>query len=393
MSQDIHGQLTGGFFGHDRIGHNTPDNEASETYRPYLPISYPAPWLPGLRVDDGHPVHGQVAISHQMLVGVDKSGALVPAGMVCGDTGTNASHATGAGYYAVKYSQTDVDFGVIHPFTGAAVTVGQVAFLAAPTDGVNTDVVTFPDGTTKSPSTPEITAAKACDLFPGGKAKPIGVAVRNVWQYLGGTKVSSTTNGILYTLDGMIPVKWKFQNYMHEMGTAIVSSIYLRLTWIGDNTTDLTTVASGLSITGYTQTNYGRSFVHFTGAKGTSAGQFHVGSLVKASEALGDAGHFAPFNTTSDKVDLAVGRVMGVQALYPAKDFLNRVRTLWDKSRLGGPLQDPNPASIMMGGSVTGGLPYPQNLGTDGLLKLALTQNKTPDAKMYTVVYVMVKFA
>jgi len=175
MAFDINNQYSGNLFGKDRIGHTTPDAEATETLRPWLPVSYPAPWLPALRQDQGHPLLAGIALSSQMLIAQDKSGALIPAGMRCGDTGNNANHATGAGYVALKYGQVDADFGVINPFTGAAVAAGDVVYIAAPTDGVNTDVITFPDGSTDSPSTGEITAAKACDLIPGGRSKPIGV--------------------------------------------------------------------------------------------------------------------------------------------------------------------------------------------------------------------------
>lgn len=392
MPFDIHGQYSGNMLGKDRQGHTTPDPEATELFRPWLTVPYPAPYLPAIRQDQGHPVLAGKVLSVGMVVGLDKSGAIVPAGMKCGNSGAGLDHANGVGYYALKYSQVDVDFGVINPLTGDPVTAGEIVYLAAPNDGVNTDVVTFPDGTTDSPSTNEITAAKACDLFPGGKVRPIGCAIRDVWAYIGGTTVSSTTNGILYTLDGVLPLKYKVHNYMHEMGTAIQTEFVLRLPWIGTSPSDLTTVATNLSITGYTQSNYGRSFVHFTGTKGASAGNLYLGCLVKASEALGDAGHYAPFVEGTDTIDLKVGRVIGLEEMYPAKDYLNRVRTLWDPSRLIGPVKDPNSASIMMGGSQTAGLPYQLNLGTDGLLKKCLDQGKVPDAKMYTFVYVFIRF-
>lgn len=467
MAQDIHGQYSGILFGpRDRQGFNTPDNEASETLQPYLPISYAAPWLPGLRQAQGHPIGGQVAISTQMIVGVDKNGYLVPAGMrsgtqaqfksvsitnrvltskvatftanntfvegqsvtISGYTGgdavlngtwvvdaakstefvliiDNADITTGAGtgtsvvvaanagsYFAVKYSQTDADFLVTNVKTGAACAAGDVAVLAAPSDGVAGDVITFPDGSTYTILAGDLTFVATCNMFPGGKAKPVGIAVRDVWQNMGGVTVSSTTGGINYTCDTMIPIKFKFHNYMHEMGTAVRTEFYLRLTWIGNNTTDLATVASGLSISGYTQSNESRSFVHFTGAKGAAAGGLHVGALVKASTALGDSGHYGLLNTAAgDGADEKIGRVLAIQEMYPAKDYLNRVKTLWDTSKMGGTWTEPNKASVMMGGQTTGGLDYALNLGTNGLLKKALDQGKTPDAKMYTVVYVLIR--
>jgi hypothetical protein len=394
MSQDVHNQYTGVLFNKDRQGITTPDAEASERLRPYLPVSYSAPYLPGLRVDDGHPILGQIAISSQMLVGVDKSGALVPAGMRSGNTGSSpgGAHATGAGYFALKYSANDVKWGVLHPLTGAVVTANAVAVIAAPSDAANSDVITFNDGTTYTVQTGDIAPAQSCNLFPGGIVKPLGVAIQNVWQYLGATVVSSTTNGILYTLNGVVPIKWRFHGYMHEMGTAIQTQYYLRLPYIGNDAKDLQAVCTALSMT-FTHSDFARSFVHATGTQGASAGQLHVGCLVKASTAIGDAGHYAPWVAGTDGVDLIVGRCMAIEATYPPKDFLNRVKTLWDNSRLGGPLQQPSQAAVMMGGSQTGGIDWALNLSTDAALKAALDQGKTPDPKMYTYVYVMVDLA
>jgi hypothetical protein len=377
MAFDINNTYTGSLFGRDRIGHTTPDAEATECLRPWLPVPYPAPYLPAIRQDQGHPVLANVVLSSQQLVGQDKSGAFVPAGLFCG---TQATFSLGGAYCALKYGQSDVGFAY-NAITGNLVAAaGEVAVIASPSNGANGDVITFADGTTYTVTAGDVTAAKACNLFPKGRVKPIGLAIRNVFQYLGGVDVSSTTGGMLFTLNGVIPVKFKVHNYMHEMGTAIQTQMVIRLPWIGALTNTLSTLASGDSVSGYVQSNYGRSFVHFTGTPA-------FGELVQGSTQLGDAGNYSDW----DGVDVAdvCGRIVGIQNTYPIRDFANRVRTLWDPSRLVGPIKDPNPASIQMGGSATGGIDYQLNLGTDGLFKKAYDQGKTLRAQYST--YVLVK--
>lgn len=390
MSQDIHGQYQGQLFGYNRLGHTSPDAEATETFRPWIPVGYPAPWLPMLRQDQGHPVIASVVISNQQVVGVDKSGALVPAGMFCG---TQATKALGGLYYALKYAAADVGFAY-NPITRALVaTAGEVAVIAAPSDGAAADVITFADGSTYTVTAGDVTNAKACDLFTSGVVKPIGITIRPVWQYLGGVIIDTTqTASIKYTLDGVVPMKFRVHNYMHEMATAIQTEYTLRLPWIGDNPSDLQTLATSLGLTAaqYTQTAYSRAFTHFTGPKGAAAGQLHVGALVKGSNFVGDAGNFTPWNQTNDKFSDVCGRILGIEEMYPAKDYMNRVRTLWDNSRMVGPLKEQNTASIMMGGSQTAGLPYALGLGTDNLLSAAINNGKTPSSKMYTFVYVRI---
>ena len=379
MAFDINNTYTGSLFGRDRIGHTTPDAEATECLRPWLPVPYPAPYLPGLRQDQGHPVLANVVLSSQDLIGQDKSGGFVPAGLFCG---TQATASNGGEYCALKYGQSDVGFAY-NPITGNLVaTAGEVAVLAAPYDGASSDVITFSDGTTYTVTTPDVTDAKACNIFPAGRVKPIGLCVRNVFQYLGGVDVSSTTGGMQYTLNGVIPTKFKVHNYMHEMGTAIQTEMVIRLPWIGALTNTLATYAnaSNDNIAGYVQSNYSRSFVHFTGTPA-------FGQLVQGSTQLGDAGNY----TEWDGVDVAdvCGRIVGIQNIYPIRDFANRVRTLWDPSRLVGPIKDPNPSSTMMGGSATGGIDYQINLGTDGIFKKAFDQGKSPRPEYST--YVLVK--
>lgn len=377
MAFDINNGYTGNLFGRDRIGHTTPDAEATEVLRPWLPVPYPAPYLPGIRQDQGHPVLANVVLSSQQLVGQDKSGAFVPAGLFCG---SQATVSLGGLYCALKYGAADVGFAY-NAITGNLVAAaGEVAVLAAPSNGTAGDVITFADGTTYTVLSGDLSAALACNLFQGGRVKPIGLTIRNVFQYLGGVDTSSTTGGMAYTLNGVIPIKFKVHNYMHEMGTAIQTQMVIRLPWIGANPSTLSTLASGDGVTGYVQSNYGRSFVHFTGAP-------TFGALVQGCTALGDAGNYTQWDGTS--VSDVCGRIVGIQNMYPIRDFANRVRTLWDPSRLVGPIKDPNPSSIMMGGSQTGGIDYQLNLGTDGVFKKAYDQGKTLHNEYST--YVLVK--
>ena len=395
MPFDINNGYHGDLFGRDRIGHTTPDAEATESLRPWLPVPYPAPYLPAKRQDQGHPVLANVVFSSQNLVGQDASGAFVPAGLFCGDTGTNANHATGGGYCILKYSSYDVGFAY-NAITGNTVqAAGEVAVLAAPDNGVDGDVYTFADGSTYTISETvnhDITNAHACSLFPAGSVKPIGVALRNVFQYIGGVTVSTTTGGMHYWLNGVIPTKFKVMNYMHEMGTAVQTEYVLRLPWIGATLNTLQTLANGDGLVGYTQSAYGRSFVHFTGPVVTTVGQVDgclaYGNLVVAA-AGEDAGNYAPYDATKNSIRDICGRVIGIQNMYPIRDYANRVRTLWDPNRLVGPIKDPNPASIMMGGSATAGIDYQLNLGTDAAFKRAYDQNKTLHPEYST--YVLVK--
>jgi hypothetical protein len=399
MAFDINNTYSGNLFGKDRQGHTTPDAEATETLRPWLPVPYPAPYLPSLRGDQGHPVIASVVLSSNMLVGQDASGALVPAGLQCGQTGTVAN---GGVYHAFKYTLADVGFAY-NAQTGALVAAaGEVAVIGRPNDGTNGDVITFPDATTYTVTAGDITAAAACTLFQGRlqttgatgfTVKPAGVVLRNVFQYIGGVTVTSTTGGMKYTLNGVIPTRYAVHNYMHEMGTAIQTSMVVRVPWIGALPNSLTTLTSGDGMTGYTQGNYSRSFVHFTGASGNGDAKLAYGNLVAASR-LGngtDAGHYMPFDTTKHDASDIVGRIIGIQNVYPIRDYLNRVRTLWNPGRLVGPVKDPNPSSIQMGGSATAGIDYQLNLGTDGALSRAVAQNKTvrPEYSTYVLVKIM----
>jgi hypothetical protein len=380
MPFDVNGQFYGQLYGQDRIGQTTPDLESSEWLRPWIPVAYPAPYLPTLRQDQGHPKLAGIVIGAHQLVGQDKNGGLVPAGYFCG---TQATKANGGQYCVIVYQPWDVGFSY-NPETSAPVqAAGETAVLAAPSDGVAGDTVTLPNGTVVTITAPQLAFALACDLFPTGKVRPIGCAVRNVYQYIGGVLVGQNTNalsttsatGINYNLDGVVPVNFNVLNYMHEMGTAIQTQFVLKLPWIGATPTTLTTLASGDGVTGYQQI-FGRTFTHFTGAVGTANGQFGFGSGVVASNAGNgtDAGNFAPYNPTIHTPQDLVGRVIGIQNLAPV-GFLNRVRTLFDRPMVG-PMVDPNPAAIRMGGSATGGIPYHISVTTDAIFKRAYDQSK-----------------
>lgn len=376
MSIDQNGQYRGRMFGKDRQGHTTPDLEASGYITPWLPCPYPAPYLPTLRQDQGHPVLASLAFSSQMLVGQDKSGALVPAGLRSGPTGN------GSGIWCIlKYSSGNADEFVIDPRTGNNVTPGSHVVLACPTDAVAGNV-TLEDGTVVAVSSADITFALACTLFPTGVARPIGVVQRNVLQYIGGVTVFSTTGGITYRLDGNVPIKFQMLNFMYEMGTAIRTQYMLRVPWIGATPSTLTTLATTDGVQGFSQ-GYGRTFTHYTGTP-------VVGGGVTFSTALGDAGNYSDFDPSKNSpVDL-IGRIHGVVNAINKIGYANRVKTLFDPSRMGGPIADPNPVSIMMGGSATAGLPYELSLPTDGIYKAAKMQNKPIHPEYGTFVLVRV---
>jgi hypothetical protein len=333
-----------------------------------------------------------IVLSAHEIVGQDKNGGLVPAGLFCG---VQATKAAGGQYCVLVYQPWDVGFAY-NPQTSAFVqAAGEYAVLAAPSDGAANDTVTLPNGTVITIKAADLTFAATCDLFGTGKVRPIGCTVRNVYQYIGGVLVganlsaTSSATGINYVLDGNNPINFNVLNYMHEMGTAIQTQFVLKLPWIGATPTTLTSLASGDGVTGYAQL-FGRSFTHFTGAMGAAAGQFGYGSGVVASAAGNgsDAGNFAPYNSTIDTPQDLIGRVIGIQNLAPV-GFLNRVRTLFDRPMLG-PINDPNPAAIRMGGSATGGIPYHISVTTDAIFKRAYDQGKTLHPEYSTHIIVRV---
>jgi hypothetical protein len=451
MAFDINNQYTGQLFGQDRIGHTTPDLEVSDVLRPFLPNAYPAPYLPGMRQDQGHPKLANIVLSSQHLVGLDSSGGLVPAGLFCGSQGrlgvatitnvaltsnvvtitatndyvigdsvvvaavtntavngtftvvsasssqftyalTHANIASGADtgtatlatqgkYCVLVYGPADVGFAW-NPQTCAYVAAaGEHVVLAAPSDAVAGNI-TLPNGTVVAISSGDITFALACTLFNTGVARPIGVATRNVYQYIGTVVVKGTSPNLTYTLSGPSPVGRVVNNYMHEMGTAIQTQYVLRLPWIGTSPFQLTSLASGTSLAGYNQ-GYGVTFAHFTGNP-------QNGESVVASSFVGDQGNYSDYNAASNTPGDIVGRVIGIMNMINQIGYSNRVRTLWDPTRLVGPVKDPNPASMMMGGSATGGIDYCLSLTTDGIYKAAITQGKTTYPQYGTYVLVRV---
>ena len=493
MSFDINNNYRGTLYGRDRLGYTTPDADASEPLRPFLPVPYPAPWLPGRRLDEGHPVGAQVVISSHQLVGLDKSGALVPAGLLSGTqvssligtiatgttaavlssgvttltlvdadvtytgnivgtnttavgaaksavgfaagdtitilgvstaTGLNGSYvllsaarsggnswvltfaggvsASGANfntatirdyqglYCAVQYGQNDVGFARNVATGNPVAAAGEYEVLAAPSDAVAGDVIVFPDGNVITVSGADVTFALACNVIPNSVARPIGYAVRNVFQFLGGVNLISATNGVFYTLESMVPLQFRIHNYMHEMGTAIQTHFVLRMPWIGATPTSLQGYATQDGISGYVQTDFGRSFVHCTG--GTAGNPYALNGLSVVPSRLGsgtDAGNYSFYNSAVNGFDEICGRVIGVESLYPIRDFANRVRTQFERATEAvGPFTTKTPSIGQLGGSATRGMDYMVNLTNDGILRLASDQNKTIRPEYATYVYI-----
>jgi hypothetical protein len=489
MSFDINNNYRGTLYGRDRLGYTTPDADASEPLRPFLPVPYPAPWLPGRRLDEGHPVGAQVVISSHQLVGLDKSGALVPAGLLSGTQNSSQIYTTvtpaGAGdsyvaaagiititltpaggvasgivaggsaaataanlnfaagdvitilgtaavagsyvltsasllagvwtlvapssatstanftypttirnyrglYCAVQYGQNDVGFARNVATGNPVVAAGEYEVLAAPSDAVAGDLIVFPDGNVITVSGTDVTFALACNVIPNSVARPIGYAVRNVFQFLGGVNLISATGGVFYTLESMVPLQFRVHNYMHEMGTAIQTHFVLRMPWIGATPTALQGYATQDGISGYVQTDFGRSFVHCTG--GTAGNPYALNGLSVVPSRLGsgtDAGNYSFYNSAVNGFDEICGRVIGVESLYPIRDFANRVRTQFERATEAvGPFTTKTPSIGQLGGSATRGMDYMVNLTNDGILRLASDQNKTIRPEYATYVYI-----
>ena len=491
MSLDINNNYRGTLYGRDRLGYTTPDADASEPLRPFLPVPYPAPWLPGRRLDEGHPVGAQVVLSSHQIVGLDKSGALVPAGTQSGtmnssqiDTiahnsantvaaasglvtlvlpdsenaytgnaaGSNATAAAGAGayaagdpitilgstltgldgsyillsavyatatwtltfnapvanqsateipaqatlrnyrglYQAVVYGQNDVGFARNAASGNPVAAAGEYVVLSAPSDAVAGDIIQLPNGNVISVESGDVTFAQACTLVPNQVARPIGYVVRNVFQFLGGVNLLSTTGGIFYTLESMVPIQFRVHNYMHEMGTAIQTHFVLRMPWIGTSPSALQSLANAAGISGYVQTDFGRSFVHATG--GVTGNPYALNGLSVVPSRLGngnDAGNYSFYNAGLNGFDEICGRVIGVESMYPIRDFANRVRTQFERATEAvGPFTTKTPSIGQLGGSATRGMDYMINLTCDGILRLASDQNKTIQPEFGTYVYV-----
>lgn len=413
MSLDINNNYRGTLYGRDRLGYTTPDADASEPLRPFLPVPYPAPYLPGKRLDEGHPVGAQVVLSSHDLVGVDKSGALVPAGLQSGNTGQHSDHATGGGYNVLVYGQNDVGFAR-NPATGNPVAAaGEYVVIAAPDNGAVADLITLPNGNVISVVQTDLDFAHICNLIPGSApavgattdtvpgagnsataayngARPIGYVVRNVFQFLGGVNLLSTTGGVFYTLESMVPLQFRVHNYMHEMGTAIQTHFVLRMPWIGADPAALQRLANADSVSGYVQTDFGRSFVHFTGGSDGNPYALNGSSVVPSKQGAGaDAGNYAPYNAAVNTVEEICGRVIGVESMYPIRDFANRVRTQFERATEAvGPFTTKTPSIGQLGGSATRGMDYMINLTNDGILRLASDQNKQIRPEYATYLYV-----
>ena len=471
-SVDMYGNFRGTFLGADRLATTTPSPDASDALVPFLPISYPAPWLPIRRRDESHPIAAGVVISEGQICGVDQSGALIPAGYFCGlqpngatknvtgvavasdvatvlavhawkvgetvnftgfiapflplngpqvltavTPGVSASFdvvdanesetvptvgtvtgvsALGGEYSVIAYTQYDVG-SVTNPQTGIAVqAAGEYVVLAAPADGAVGDRITLPNGTVITVAAPDLTFAAACTLIPGGTARALGFAVTNFFTYLGGIKILSSVGGISYLMLTQRPDLMQVTNYMHSMGGAIKTHFVLRVPWIGATPNTLATLAAANGVVGYTQTDFSRSFVHFTGAMGNAPGTFFLGcSIVPSNAGNGtDAGNYAPYNPNVNHADDIVGKVLGVELMYPIRDYADRVRTQFDRAtEFVGPRMDPNPVTFQMGGSATKGLDFAISLGTNGLFQLAVKQNITaltgnPALSTYVIMHV-----
>ena len=406
MPFDGNNNYRGDFYGAGRLGFTTPDVDASPWERPFLPIGYPAPWLPGKRRDDAHPVGAQLVLSTGNLVGLDKSGALIPAGYTCGKSTLSA--AGGGKYSIVVYSQDDVGFAV-NPQTGNKVAAaGEYVVLGCPSDAVGAtnsttpptlgDTVTLPNGTTIVIQASDVTFATSCNLIAGGYSRPIGYAIRNVWQYIGGVNVLTTTGGIKYTLDGVNPIGFRAHNYMHEMATAIQTKFIIRVPYIGANPSYLQSLAASNGLTAapynYTQSDFSRSFAHFTAPLGSDVtnGDLFPGCSVVPSSFQGDAGNFSAFNSVLNSYDEICGKVLGIESLYPINDFANRVRTQFERNEQQiGPFREPNAVIGLMGGSATRGLDYQVSLATNGLFRIAKDSNNAvllADPALYSYVYI-----
>jgi hypothetical protein len=386
MAFDVNNNYTGTFYGKDRLGFTTPSPDASDALRPWLCNPYPAPWLPRKRRDEGHPVGANVVLSDGHLVGLDSSGALIPAGYI---SGTQPASGSGGNFCMVVYSQDDVGF-TYNAATGNPVqAAGEYVLLACPSNAVPGTIV---EGTAITAN--DISFAKACTLVPGNTARGIGYVVRNVFQYLGGVQVNSTTGGMNYTLLPSQPAMYRVHNYMHEPGTAVQTKYVLRLPWVGATPDTITSLAATDGVAGYAgMTDFAKSFVHFTGTAGNAAGNLFPGCFVVPSIGNGyrDAGCYAPFNPAIHSIDNVVGKVIGVETMIPIRDYADRVRTQFDRANsFVGPFKDSNPSSLMMGGSATRGMDVAINLATNGVFRLANDQGKTLHNEYGTYVYVHV---
>jgi hypothetical protein len=109
---------------------------------------------------------------------------------------------------------------------------------------------------------------------------------------------------------------------------------------------------------------------------GSGATAIAPGARVVAARGF-SAGNFAVYDSAVNDPTEVVGIILGVQNTYPIQDYVNRVRTLYNPNRLVGPIKDPNPASLMMGGSATSGIDFIINLTTDAIFNTAYLAGTT----------------
>jgi len=398
MSFDVNNNFLSTSLGSDRKGFTTPDCDASEPIQPYLPYSYPAPWLPSKRRDDAHPAGLNITISHANIVGVDKNGYLIPAGYF---SGTQATKANGGKFCVIEYSADDLALGTLNPVTGVNVaTATECALIAAPSDADVThgETVTLADGvTTKVFTADQVAAALLCTLIPGGVCRGLGYALRNMWQNLFIPDVTDVTGGANYAINTNNPTKLRITNYQPEPGNAIRTTFVLRMPWIGATPNTLAALATTDGITGYSLPAFNKSFTHFTGVLGNAEGQLFQGARVVPSTLPGDAGNYMPYDPAKHNPGQIVGHVMGIQQAYPVKDFANRVRTQFERGQqFKGAFSERNPTQMLMGGSATRGMTYQVSMGTNGLFRNYIDQGKAAllgdaaHAPIYTTVLVMI---
>src|SRR5208282_2420105 len=164
----------------------------------------------------------------------------------------------------------------------------------------------------------------------------------------------------------------------------------LRMPWIGTSPSALQSLANAAGISGYVQTDFGRSFVHATG--GVTGNPYALNGLSVCPSRLGngtDAGNYGFYNAAVNGFDEICGRVIGVESMYPIRDFANRVRTQFERATEAvGPFTTKTPSIGQLGGSATRGMDYMINLTCDGILRLASDQNKQINPEYGTYIYV-----
>ena len=142
----------------DRMGRVTPNVEYSHSERPHFE-SFAAPWLPVQRYDYEYEYY--IVISAGKVVGEDRNGHLVPAGL-------RKAWNIASGSTALSYTATDVAQNVIDLTTGAVVT-GAVSYTQAQL----------------TQALKERGLIKADEQAMDFISKPIGIASYNYWKAAG----------------------------------------------------------------------------------------------------------------------------------------------------------------------------------------------------------------